>query len=208
MKKLLTLFVVGAVVMMAGSVMAQPLTIQNMIGDNDGYGYGAGVVADGADLPGAPSSWTFDNRSAAELAATDGSQATDVEDNFDVTFFHTFDVSQFAVLSSATFTIDITGVQQGVFGGTSKLYLDGVQVLDQTLNQGAWGSNLFTFNVNLADLADGALDVYFDNWGSDHMGIDFTMLEVNGRAAVPEPTTMLLFGLGMLGAGAYRRYKK
>jgi len=203
---------------MALSPLAQaftPLTVTNMIGDNDGYGYGAGAVADGADLPftndPAPGAgWLFDNRTSDELAATDGSQATDVEDNFDVTFFHTFDVSQFSALTEAWFTIDISGLQQAIFGGYSHLYLDGVEVTDfLTVDQGAWGSDVLVYSVDLASLADGTLNVFFDNWTNDHIGIDFTMLKVSGvTEAIPEPTTMILFGLGMAGLGIRRKFRK
>ena len=212
MKKLILIGLMAAfVVGLSGS--ANALTVYDMIGDNDGYGYGAAVVPDFANLPFTDNpfpgaGWLFDNRSAAELAATDGAQATDVEDNFDVTFFHTFDVSQFASISSATFYIDITGLQQNVFGGVSHLYLDGFEIAGfLSVDQGTWGSNVFSMSVNTADLADGMLDVYFDNWPSDHIGIDYTMLAVSG-VAIPEPATMILFGIGMVGMGLRRKFRK
>ena len=208
MKKLMILASVLVLFFGFSSANAAFMTVYDMIGDNDGYGYGVATVPDNADLPGAPSWWEFDNRSAAELAAVNGAQATDIEDNFDVTFFHSFDLSQFAYISEAYFTIDITGIQQGVFGGNSHLYLDGAQVMSfEALQQGAWGSDVLTYSVNLADLGDGMFNVFFDNYLSDHVGIDFTQLEVTG-SAVPEPTTMILFGLGLAGLGTYRRFKK
>ena len=216
MKKGITLLVVFLMCGLSSSIFAAPYSITDMIGDNDGYGYGDALVPDNGTLPftNNPSpgnGWLFDNRSAAELAAVNGAQATDVQDNFDVTFHHAFNMAQFNYLTSATFTIDISGVQQGVFGGYSHLYLDGVELMDfQALNQGAWGSNVFTYDVDLSMLADGALDVYFDNFtttSDDHMAIDFTMLTVNGDA-VPEPASMLLFGLGMAGLGVVRRFRK
>ena len=197
-----------------------PVTITDMIGDNDGFGYGHAVVGDGDDLPytddPAPGAgWLFDNRSAAEMSASDGSQATDLEDNFDVTFEHRFDMTQFDYLTEAFFTIDIAGLQQEVFGGLSHLYLDGVEVIEfLAINQGAWGSGLFTVAVDLAILADGALDVYFDNWDGaypdDDIAVDFTMLTVTGDTdpAIPEPATMMLLGMGLVGIGFGTRLRK
>ena len=45
------------------------ITYTDMIGDNDGYGYGHAVVGDGDDLPYVnQGGWEFDNRSAPEIA--------------------------------------------------------------------------------------------------------------------------------------------
>lgn len=194
------------------------LTVVDMIGDNDGYGYGNAVVPDGADLPitddpEAGAGWIFDNRSADELAATDGAQGTDFEEQLDVTFNHRFNLAQFDYLTEALFTIDISGLQQGIFGGFSHLYLDGEEVADfLDVDQGVWGSRLFTFAIDLSMLADGALDVYFDGWdnefGHDDIAIDFASLTVTGISPIPEPTTMVLFGLGLVGLGVYRRWKE
>jgi|WetSurMetagenome_2_1015567.scaffolds.fasta_scaffold130514_1 hypothetical protein len=191
------------------------ITVTNMIGDNDGYGYGADLVPDGADLPYTNNpyegtGWLFDNRSEAELAAIDGSQATDVEDITSVTFHHKFDMSLFKSLTCATFSIDMSGVQQGLFGGYSHLYLDGVEMSDfLTLDQGAWGSSVLTYKVDLSTLCDGMLDVTIDKWSEDHIAVDFASLTVTGYGAcpVPEPTTMLLVALGLAGAGVVRRRK-
>jgi hypothetical protein len=192
------------------------LTLTNMIGDNDGYGYGHEIVGDGDDLPYTDSyGWLFDNRSDAEKAAVNGAQATDIRDNFDVTFMHRFDFSQFDYLTEAYFTIDISGLQQNVFGGVSRLFLDGMEVVEfLTIDQGVWGSSLLTYAVDLSLLSDGALDVYFDNWfndfASDHVGIDFTRLTVTGFTGqpIPEPTTMLLTALGLAGIGVRFRFRR
>lgn len=196
------------------------ITVVDQIGDNDGYGYGHSLVGDGADLPFTDDpftggGWNFDNRSASELSATNGAQATDVEDSFDATFHHTFDISQFSSLTSALFTIDISGLQQNVFGENSFLYFEGIEVLAfNSINQGAWGSGLLSYSVDLAMLSDGIFDVYLDNFhnelGDDHIAVDFTSLTVSGLATstIPEPTTMLLFGFGLAGSAVIRRFRK
>lgn len=197
------------------------ITLVDQIGDNDGYGYGHALVGDGANLPFtddpfAGGGWNFDNRSAEELASTNGAQQTDLEDQLDVTFHHTFDISQFSSLTSALFTIDISGLQQGVFGDFfSHLYFEGIEVLPfTTVNLGSWGSALLTYEVDLAMLTDGIFDVYLNNFdgyfGDDHIAVDFTSLTVTGlsTSTIPEPTTMLLLGFGLAGAGVIRRFRK
>ncbi|MCK5124769.1 MAG: PEP-CTERM sorting domain-containing protein [candidate division Zixibacteria bacterium] len=200
----------------------KPLAVLDMIGDNDGFGYGQdygeGFTLPFTDDPAEGAGWMFDNRSEAEKNATNGAQATDVEDFYDVSFKHKFNIYDFEDLSRAYFTIDIAGLQQGVFGGYSHLYIDGVEITEfLDINLGTWGSAVFTYEVDIEMLRDGELDVYFDNYGGndsyygdDHFAIDFTALAVKGTAsnAVPEPTTMLLMGIGMAGLGVYRKYKK
>lgn len=205
MKKLIVICAVMLVI--GGSAFGSVTTIQ--IGDNDGYGYGALVVPDGDDLPYTDDpytgyGWLFDNRSASELAATDGSQATDIEDNFDVTFSFSFDPNPI----SADFTIDISGVQQGESGGYSYLYFDGIEVGFGSFYQGTWESDVLVYSVDPSLLADGALDVYFDNYTTnsfdDHIAIDYVSLTVT---PIPAPGAILLGGIGVGLVGWLRRQR-
>ena len=97
-----------------------PLAFDVMIGDNDGYGFGAANVPDNADFLFSFTSYFYqDNRSAAEKVATDGSEHTDVYEAFDwyslpaTPLSTAFDV-KFPVegtLQSATLEIDMGGFE-------------------------------------------------------------------------------------------------
>ena len=168
-----------------------------MVGDNDGYGYGDAVVPDGANLPFTNSpddyGWFFDNRSAAELAATDGSQHTDFEPAYPESFSFLFDPVPDPL--AAVFALDVSGIQ-GCFGASS-IFLDGVDYSSMLPdNQGAWGSGVFSTPVDLALLADGQLNVVFTVSHSDGIAIDYFSLNVQ---SVPEPATLLLLGTGLVG---------
>ncbi len=202
MRKWISLLSIAAIVLMAASTNA--FTYSDMIGDNDGYGYG---VADGAVLP----EWVFDNRSAAELAATNGAQFTDYESNQFV-LDATFDFAPFALsdIISATFTIDVTGIQTTDFG-QSRLWFDGIEVADAFagVEQGVYGSGVFDFAVDNSYLADGNLDVRYLGGDVDATGVDFVKLTIETRTpAIPEPTTLALLGLGLAGLGLRRKLRK
>lgn len=72
--------ILAVLVFLAVAPTADASTISIVVGDNDGYGLGAAVVPDGANLP-----WLTpiqDARSAAEQAATNGAQFTDLYSAF------------------------------------------------------------------------------------------------------------------------------
>ena len=57
------------------------------------------------------------------------------------------------------------------------------------------------YNVNVTYLADGEFSVIVTSLGGDFYIVDST-LTIN---SVPEPATVLLFGLGLVGIGAWKR---
>ena len=90
--------------------VSEAATITDLIGDNDGLGGRSGAFPGGTVPLG-----IFDNRSAAEMVATDGSQFTDrsttnVGISLDlVDFFHTYDPISSPIVS-ATVTFGLAGV--------------------------------------------------------------------------------------------------
>ncbi len=64
----------------------------------------------------------------------------------------------------------------------------------------------YSYGVNVNYLTDGVFQVTLASVGGDFY-IDKSVLTVNYNP-VPEPTTMLLLGLGLLGVAGIRRFKK
>lgn len=205
MKKRMLCIVAIISLLIAASIVPSYAVIM-IIGDNDGYGYGDSSVPDGADLPTTADpmgTWVFDNRDAAELAAADGSQYTDWEPYAQRDF--SFTISGIPETFSATFSMDVSGIQESWFGASS-LYLDGDDYSSMLpYDQGPFGSGLLSTSVDVALLTDGALNVHFLGSSADHIAFDYFCLEVN---EVPEPTSLIILGTGFLGFLGFGKRKR
>ena len=196
----------------AGVASAAPISI--MIGDNDGYGAG---IADNGNTSGFAVANT-DNRSAAEAAATNGAQLTDVYSAIFPAFGpNPGDTGSFifdfvGVLTSAIVTIDMADFQASVFGEILADF-NGVAV-SMFFDDGFENSVVRSFALNAAQLAaanaDGFVSLNFDRNGSGDF-IAFDYLQLDGDLApipVPAAGLLLLGGLGSLAAMRRRKSKK
>ena len=190
-------------------------TFTDIVGDKDGFGFGAekdetisydmqyslieGEVTDG---------WTY--RSALPLS-----------------WEHEFDLSSFAYITEATLELFTGG--QGLYG-PSQVMVDG-EIIGYLSDGEADGLNyarldVFDLTPYIYLLGDGNLSVsiltqfenleYSDpngNWGADNWILDYSQLTVYGSyseppAPVPEPSTILLLGVGFVAIGAVGQRKK
>jgi len=111
-----------------------PITIISLVGDKDALGTG---TLPGNNLPPGP----FDNRSPAEMAATDGSENTDVVNGQfgrtgDFDYFHTFSIPGGFTISSVDLEFGLGGMQSNDNDPNTKtlgedgLFVDGVLIPD------------------------------------------------------------------------------
>jgi hypothetical protein len=187
-----------------------------MIGDDDGYGVG---IPDNANHPFNGFTANHDNRSAGEMAATDGAQFTDTYS----TSHPGFGPADQGTVSTFKFTgltgtwtqgsmwFDMADFQASTFGAVAVTFNGIVQ--NWAFNDGFPTTKVRFFNLDAATVASiNALDeltiVIDRNASSDFYGFDYARLE-DVNAPIPEPSTYAMMGLGLgaLALAARRRRK-
>lgn len=142
--------IVAAMLAAPLSGFAGPFSI--MIGDNDGFGFGAGLVPDNANLLNI--NLPEDRRSPAEAASVNGAQQTDFYSaNFNPlpSFFDVF----FTIddVTSATFTVDMGGFQASQFGQLGVAYNGVAQANLFNFQDGVFETRVRSFGLDAATIA-------------------------------------------------------
>lgn len=189
-----------------------------MIGDDDGYGMG---IPDNTNHPFNGFSANYDGRSAAEKVATDGAQYTDTYSTTHQGYgpqAGTVATFKFNGLGNGwtegSMWFDMADFQASTFGATKVTYNGIVQ--NWAFNDGFPTTKVRFFDLT-ADVVNsinltGALTVAIDrNSSSDFYGFDYALLSNktgDHTTRVPEPSSVFLFGLGLLGLYVSRRHIK
>ena len=203
------LFAAAAMVAVTAATPASAFVMT--IGDNDGYGVG---IADNGNT-GAFATAGTDNRSAAEAAATDGAQFTDVYSALfpgygpNGTSTGSFVFNMPNIITGGTLTIDMADFQASTFGPVLA-DINGV-ALSLAFDDGFRNSVVRSFALSAAMITainnDGFLSLNIDRNGSgDFIAFDYLSLDASVSAVpVPAALPLLISGLGALGFVARRR---
>ena len=209
----LGLSTLAMMLLFAGYAMGDTLNV--MVGDHDGYGLGcADNSPPGACIwPGPGDSGTlYDGRDAAELAATNGAQITDVYS----AIFPEYGPNPLTAhvlmpfsgtLLAGTLTVGMGDFQSSAFGPILVDYNGVAQ--SWYYDDGFQATVLRTFTLDAAVIAAAnaahQLDIRLEHTPTygDYVAFDFFQLQ--GQSTVPEPGTLLLLGLGLVGFGTLTR---
>jgi hypothetical protein len=198
-------------------VAASPIVLTSIVGDADALGTG---TLPGGTLPNGP----FDNRSAAELLASDGAQLTDLATHTggfvgDATFTHSFAPGAGRVVVAAVLELGIGGLQSNDTDpdtftlGEDALFVNGLWITEAFagVNQGSREYGILTIPLPghaLAFLSGGEARVFIDLNSNAGVGpssrtepvfYDYsklTITTVSEDQLVPEPTSVSLLAVG------------
>jgi len=201
------LLAVAGVLLMSGAAYAGPITV--LVGDKDGFGVGCAV-------PGTCNTLTapvIDNRSAAEAAAVNGAQLTDVYSSLFVGFGPNPNIANVlfpfaSPLTAGTITFGAGDFQSDVFGALTA-NVNGIAI-PFSFPDGRFVTALHSIVLTPAMIgaANIAGQVILNlNRSSSGDFISFDYFELNADATngapVPEPGMLTLLGMGLAG-GALR----